>query len=222
MFKALIYKEWIKTRWPLLGFLFTGLVTIGVIIIKVHHDLSFFGEKNYWNSIIFQNLEYFSAFKYVPLIGGVTVGLTQYWPETVDKRIKLTFHLPVDEDKILLQMMAYGTLTLSLVFLGLFSFFIGLSHLFFPQEIINNAIITILPWFLSGYAAYYLIALIILEPVWKYRILYTIISVFYITFYLEKAIQGAYAPLIIQLTIFTMILSISLLFSGYRIRKGEQ
>jgi hypothetical protein len=222
MFKSLIYKEWLKTRWFLAGFLLLGWITLGLIFLKVQHDFKFYEAKNYWNSILFQVLHYFSSFKIIPLMGGLLVGISQYFPETVEKRIKLTFHLPVDEDKIILQMMSYGTLALTAIYMTLLVTFLLLSSAFFPQEIVISSLISIVPWLLSGYAVYFLIGLIVLEPIWKYRVLYTISSSFYITLYLKTAITGAYAPINILLSIATIVLSISLLFSGYRFRKGEQ
>lgn len=222
MFKSLIYKEWLKTRWFFAGFLLLGLVAIAVLFLKVQHDFKFYEGQNYWNTILFQGLTYFASFKFIPLVGGIIVGISQYFPETVEKRIKLTFHLPVDENKVLLQMMAYGSLLLTAAYVCLFAFFLIMSNVFFPKEIIMDALTSITPWFLSGYAAYFLIGLIVLEPIWRYRFIYLIISGFFVSFYLKSAINGAYAPMNIILAVFTITLSISLLFSGYRFRKGEQ
>lgn len=222
MFKSLLYKEWLKTRWFIAGFLLLGVLAVGLIFLKVQHDFKFYEGKNYWNNILFLGFKYYSSFKFIPLLGGIIMGISQFFPETVEKRIKLTFHLPVDENKLLLQMMVYGTLALSAVY-GLLSFILLiLSNLFFPQEIVIGTLNSILPWLLSGYAAYFLIALIVLEPLWKYRFFYILISGFYSTLYLKVAMTGAYVPMNIILALLTIALSISLLFSAYRFRKGEQ
>ena len=222
MFKSLIYKEWLKTRWFLAGFLLLSALALSLMFLKVYHDLKFNGGTNYWNNILFLGFSYFASFKFVPLIGGIIIGFSQYFPETVEKRLKLTFHLPVNENKILLQMMSYGTIILSLAYLFLLIILLVFSTVFFPREIIIDALMSMTPWFLSGYASYYLVGLIVLEPIWKYRFVYTVISAFYVLFYHYTAMVGAYASLNIMLTIFTMALSISVLFSGYRFRKGEQ
>lgn len=222
MFKSLIYKEWLKTRWFLAGFLLLGLVAVGLVFLKVQHDFKFYDGNNYWNNILFLGFSYFGAMKYIPLIGGLIVGVSQFFPETVDKRIKLTFHLPVEENKILLQMMSYGSIALTVAYLCLLGIFLWLSSIFFPSEIVIDALNSIVPWFLSGYAAYYLIGLIVLEPIWRYRFIYLIISGFFMASYLKNATIAAYAPMNITLAVFTIALSITLLFSGYRFRKGEQ
>lgn len=204
------------------GYLLLGIVAVGLIFLKVQHDFKFTGGKSIWNGILFQYYSYFSSFKFIPLIGGVILGISQYVPEIIDKRIKLTYHLPLNENKILLQMMGYGSIILFACFFLQFIGFWALSSAFFPREIVTDAITSITPWFLSGFTAYYLIGLIVLEPIWRYRFFYLIVSAFFITIYLHQAINGAYISMNLTLVIATIISSIALLFSGYRFRKGEQ
>ncbi len=204
------------------GYLLLGLIAVGMIFIKVQHDFTFSGGKNMWNGILFQYYSYFSSFKFIPLAGGLILGISQFFPETVEKRIKLTYHLPVNENKILLQMMGYGTLILAAAYIVLFVFFWAMSSSFFPKEIVFDALTSITPWFLSGFTTYYLIGLIVLEPIWRYRFFYLIVSAFFITIYLHSAVNGAYITMNFTLAISTVISSIALLFSGYRFRKGEQ
>jgi len=204
------------------GYLLLGIVAVALIFLSVQHDFKFSGGKNIWNSILFQYYSYFSSFKYIPLLGGLVLGISQYFPETVEKRIKLTYHLPINENKVLLQMMGYGTLILLACFLLLFIFFWGMSANYFPREIVNSALISITPWFLSGFTAYYLIGLIVLEPIWRYRFFYLLVSAFFISIYLQRSINGVYSTMNVTLCITTVCTSIALLFSGYRFRKGEQ
>lgn len=222
MFKSLIYKEWIKTRWFIAGFLLLGIIAIAMLYLKTQHDFKFSEAKNIWNGILFKNYSYFSSLKFLPLLCGAILGISQYVPEIIDKRIKLTYHLPMNENKILLQMMGYGTLVLMVCFSVLITLFWTISAFYFPKEIISDAMVTITPWFLSGFAAYFLIGFIVLEPVWRYRLYYTIVSAFFITLFLYSGMNGAYISMNLTLTICTIASSIALLFSGYRFRKGEQ
>lgn len=223
MWKSVIYKEWIKTRWFVLVYLLIGIIAVCNIFLRVQHDFTFNDAQKYWYLQMFQGLQYFGYgfFKYVPLIGALAVAVAQYFPETVEKRIKLTFHLPVKEDKVLLVMMVYGACCLLIISLVTFLLFVLFSMHYFPVEVVKGAIVTIAPWFLSGFVAYFLTALIVLEPMWKYRFLYLIVASAFIPLFLTKANTGANAPSLPILAVFTVILSISLLFSGYRFRKGE-
>ena len=221
MWKSIVFKEWLKLKWVFIIFTLVGIMVIGSIFLTLQHDLKFYGATNYWYSILFMGLQYFQLLKYVPLAIGLSIGIAQYFPETVNKRIKLSFHLPVEENRLLFLMMLCGTLSLLVSFGLMFLFFWGLSIHFLPYEIVSAAVISITPWFLAGFAIYYFIGLIVMEPVWKYWIFYGLVGYAFIDLYLESSIAGAYEHVNIKFLILTILLSISLLFSANRFRKGE-
>lgn len=221
MWKSIVYKEWLKIRWFLIGYTLLGILGIGYLFLTVKHGFAFSGGKNIWNSILFMGHQFFSPLKYVPLLGGLTIAIAQYFPETVNKRIKLTFHLPLRENKALLMMHAFGAVSLLLSFFVFFGMFTGFSLLYFPVQMVTDSIISIFPWFLAGFSAYFLVALIVLEPEWKFRFYYFVVGGFFLTIYLNSPVTGAYGPAIPGLLFLTAALSIALLFSAYRFRKGE-
>lgn len=221
MWKSIIYKEWIKIRWYLIMLTVFGLLVLGMIFLKVQHDKIFSNANNYWYAILFNGFQYFSILKFIPLLMGIIFASAQFYPEIVNKRIKLTFHLPLNEDKAILIMILFGMASLIVSF-GIMSFlFFSMSSLFFASEIFNAALISITPWFLAGLSAYFLVSTIILEPLWIYRVLYVLVTVLFIPLYLEDSVSGGYAPVNLPLVILTLIISVSLLFSAYRFRKGE-
>ena len=114
MWKSIIYKEWLKIRWFAILYAALGVLVVGNIFLKVQHDFEFGQAENYWYSILFQGNRFFeySLFKFVPFVGALVLAIAQYFPETVNKRIKLTFHLPVNENKALLVMMLFGAFLL--------------------------------------------------------------------------------------------------------------
>lgn len=221
MFKSIIFKEWIKTRWFLLILTLLGLVAVGNIFLKVQHNITFNEAHKYWYLILFQNQLYYKSLKFVPLAIGLLIAAAQYIPEITDKRIKLTFHLPVEENKVLLMMLAYGLAALLISYALIFVLFTALSHNFLPVEIVNPALSSIFPWFLAGLAAYFLGALVILEAIWKYRIAYVLASAACLMFFFESSIAGGYAMINGKLLVLSLAISLSLTFSAYRFRKGE-
>jgi len=221
MLKSIIYKEWIKTRWFLLILTVLGLLAVGNIFLKVQHNIVFNEAHKYWYLILFQGQIYFKSLKFIPLAVGLLIALVQYIPEITDKRIKLTFHLPIKENKILLMMLGYGFSALLISFALMFVIFTALSYHFMPKEIVHAALVSITPWFLAGFAAYFLGALITLEAIWKYRIFYFLASAAFILFYFEYSMGGGYAFLNWKLAALTALISLSLTFSAYRFRKGE-
>jgi hypothetical protein len=221
MFKAIIYKEWIKIR--LIAFVVLGLslLALAYIFLKVRHDILFADAVNYWYSFLFKGYTYFGILKFLPFAAGLGFAIAQYFPETVNKRIKLTFHLPVSENGILIMMHAFGTIVLLSIFLIILGLFTVGSALFFPSNIIIPSLITMSPWFLGGMATYFFVALILLEPVWVYRGLFAIVGAGFITVFYASAAIGAFRPVLLPLAIITLLLSCVVLFSGYRFRKGE-
>ncbi len=198
-----------------------GLAALISIFLNVQHDILFSGATNYWYSILFMGYQYYHLLKYVPLVIGLSVGIAQYFPETINKRIKLSFHLPINENKMLIGMMLCGSVSLFVSFGLMFSmFWMGSLH-YFPQEIVDAAIPSVIPWFLSGYAIYYFIAFIVLEPVWRYWIPYALVAYGFIAQYLLSSGAGGYEPVNMKFFILTAFLSLSLLFSANRFRKGE-
>lgn len=219
--KAIIYKEWIKIRMAFFTLLLIGIIVLTIVFLKVRHDVLFVDAVNFWYSFLIRGVPYYTLLKYLPVVSGLGIAVVQYFPETVDKRIKLTFHLPVDENKILISMHAFGAACLLSLFLIFFVIFTAASSYFFPSDIFVPSLISIVPWFLGGIATYFVTALVLLEPVWKFRGLFFLIGAGYITFFYQSSVIGAYKPILISLFIQTAFLSIVVLFSGYRFRKGE-
>lgn len=221
MLQSIIYKEWIKTRWFLLALTILGLLAVGNIFLKVQHNITFNEAHKYWYLVLFQNQKYFSGLRFIPVVIGVGIALVQYIPEITAKRIKLTFHLPLNENRALLMMLGYGVVVLLLCFALIFVVFLLLSQHFFAREIVHAAIVSVIPWFLAGFAGYFLGGLVVLEAIWKYRVAYFLASAAFILFFFERGLAGAYAPLNWKLAVLTLLISLSLTFSAYRFRKGE-
>jgi hypothetical protein len=221
MWKSIIYKEWLKTRWLLLASLSLGILVMVYIFLQVRHGMQFVGAVEFWNSILFKGYNFVKIVKYIPLIMGLGLAVAQYFPETLNKRIKLTFHLPKDETRLLLGIHAYGVACLIALFLIFYLVFIAGSIIYFPREITNSTLVTALPWFLGGLAAHFMAALILLEPVWRYRFFYALVGYGFVSLFYVNAGLGAYAPAIPSLLVLTVLSSVVVLFSGYRFRKGE-
>ena len=106
----IFYKEWIKTRWTYLAALVLGLATVFYVFIRVENGMERFGAKTYMLKVLYDNppLIYYRMLLYVPLLIAACVGVTQYLPETVNRRIRLMLHLPVANTRLVLGMALYG------------------------------------------------------------------------------------------------------------------
>ena len=118
-------------------------------------------------------------------------------------------------------MHTFGALVILTVFLVVLALFTAGSAIFFPSNIIRASLLTMMPWFLGGMATYFLVALILLEPMWIFRGLYTAVAAGFVTVFYTSASIGAFKPVLMPLALITLLLSLVVLFSGYRFRKGE-
>ena len=221
MFKSIVYKELIKIRFIVLLALGLSLLALVNIFLKVRHDILFVDAANYWYSFLFRGFTYFGILKFFPFAIGLAIAIAQYFPETVNKRIKLTFHLPVSENGVLIKMHAFGAGTIAALFLVIILCFTIGSAIFFPSNIIVDSLVTMAPWFIGGLATYFLVALVLLEPVWLYRALYAAVSAGFVALFYRGAVIGGFSPVLLPLAVLTLLLSCVVLFSGYRFRKGE-
>lgn len=221
MLKSILYKEWIKIRMIVIIVLGLSLLALINMFLKVRHDVLFVDAVNYWYSFLFRGFTFFGILKFLPFAAGLGVAVAQYFPETVNKRIKLTFHLPLSENGVLLKMHAFGAVVLLMLFMVIYLFFIIGSSIFFPSDIIVPSLLTLSPWFLGGMVTYFLVALVLLEPVWVYRGLYTVIAAGFVTIFFMSAPIAGYSQTLLLLAVLTLLLSCVVLFSGYRFRKGE-
>ncbi len=221
MWKSIFYKEWLKVRLAYMLSFITGVLAITGIYLTVRHTFIMIDAQDYWDGIINQRHIYFALFKYIPAGIGSLIALAQFIPEIKEKRIKLTLHLPLNEEVAGLKMISFGSVALFVIYLVLFMLFMIIGQFYFPYEIMLKAAETLLPWFFSGFACYYFVGLITIEPIWKYRVLYSILGIYFIKLFFIPSLAGAYYYAILPLLGMILLTSTSILFSIHRYRKGE-
>ena len=222
MYKSLIYKEWIKTRSTIIVF---AAVFLGVGIysfIKINESIRLSGIVNIWESIIQKDSQLFSYFEYLPLLFGVLLAIVQYIPELQFKRLKLTLHLPMNENNILLTMLLYGVAVVGLLLLVTLPMFLWILSWQFPAEIVHAAFQQLLPWSLAGLAAYLIAAWVCLEPHWTQRILNVVPGIIFLSLFLLKAKSGAYQIFELYLIVALIVSFFFSFYSTARFKEGVQ
>ena len=215
----LIYKEWIKTRWFALVALVAGLAAVVGIFAGVAGGIR--SDAPLYLSRLLTNKEaFFALFRFVPLFAAVLIGVSQFLPEVVDKRIKLSLHLPLGPVRVVYSMVLYGFLLLSAILACCLLLFVGLTAGYLPAEVIRAALVTMMPWVLGGMTAYFWIAMIAMEPVGKFRFFYFIVAYLLISVFMRKFAVGNVETLPV-LAALTGVSSVSVLFTARRFNKGE-
>lgn len=225
MILHLFYKEWLKTRWFVLISLLLGLSVVAYIFITVDNKVRMDGGFNYLMKVFYgvpQANYYSSLIKFIPLIIALCIGVAQYVPEVLERRIKLTLHLPIANTKAIYSMLIFGFALLLVINLFIFCVFFYLNNTYFPFEESWAILISITPWILGGIAAYFMIAMISMEPNLLYQVAYGLVGLFLVSqFYV--GIEHADTRLIISKLIALSILPCAgLLYTSNRFFKGEK
>lgn len=179
-------------------------------------------ENIYWFYVIFRQLIFYSLIKYIPLLAGITLSLSQFIPEVVSSRLKLTFHLPLNENKVLIQKLLFGYFLLFCLFV-LLSVLLAISTLtYFPYEVLASVLITSFPIVLSGFAGYTLLSIVIIEPSWIKRVLLVFITYAFVETFLEgfNYSYNLYERSFEYFLILGFLSILTILYPGYRFKRG--
>lgn len=219
--KHLIYKEWLKTRWFATIAMLLNLGVVIYIFVSLRSSFISAGGVAYLSTLMTYKMQFFSLYRYVPLVVALLIGLSQFVPEVTDKRIKLALHLPLNNLHIIYTMVLYGFVLLIAIILPGILIFTGLISIYLPAEITVPILQTMYPWVLGGFCAYFLIAMIAMEPIWKFRFLYILISYEVLSLFLRNFSIGNAATLIPVLCLITCLSSIAPIYTSYRFNKGQ-
>ena len=134
MNKALLFKEWIKTRWMFLLMFVVFILAMGYIALRISSAARNVGMPHLWEVFILKNVVLLDQIKVLPLLAGIIMGITQFIPEMTKKRFKLTLHLPLGENRIVFLMLSYGMACLLLLFTVSYGGFLWGLSADFPRE----------------------------------------------------------------------------------------
>jgi hypothetical protein len=210
MWKAIVYKEWIKTRRYLFAALLLTAGFAGYGLLRLYRAVELMGAGHIWEMMVTRNAVFIDPIRFVPLLAGLLLAVVQFVPEMQRKCLKLTLHLPVPALATLGAMLVFGLAALSVLF-GIGVAIVGLGPLpVIARELAGNILCTALPWFLAGMAAYLLGAWVILEPTWRLRAVNILMSLLVLRLFFLGEVPHAYdgfLPLLALLTACTASLS---------------
>jgi len=220
MVKALLFKEWLKVQWAVTIMLAVFILIDVKIALNVAYGIRFYEANVYWNEVIIRGYLFYADIMYVPLLAGIVIAFTQFFPEINESRLKLTLHLPVAENSIFLYMVLFGTIILSAIFIVAIIILSFISLYFFPVQVLNSMFLTSSIWFLAGLAGYWAAAAIFIEPIWLKRIILIIISFGFVDSYLQGSNFNQYQYSWYWFLLLSLCMSTALIYTGHRFRKG--
>ena len=130
-----------------------------------------------WQVMMERDAIFVDRLTYLPVVIGVLLAIVQFVPEMQQKRMKLMLHLPYPRFLNISIMLLYGVGCLITCFALHFAGIWLYTRTFLPPELYSRMLLTALPWYMAGFAAYLLGAWSVLEPTWKGRIANVAVSV---------------------------------------------
>ena len=220
LFKALSYKEWIKTRRALGVLVVLSMAILAYVFIEVTHSIRLEEAVNIWYSYLYLGKQLPMVMMAFPLLAGLALSLVQFVPEMTNKRLKLTMHLPADETSIIASMLLYGYLILVALFIFMvIVLVVGMSFIV-SNEITLLMLSQLLPWLVSGLMAYGFASWVCFEPQWKQRVLNLIIALGLMSVLFVSQIAGVYLEFGLEMFVL-LIASFSFPFySALRFKHG--
>lgn len=169
LLKALSYKEWMKTR-KLVGGWILLLAAVSVYAyIDLTYTIRMNEAVNVWFGILFQGTSVSVLLMYLLPLAGISLAIVQFVPEMTQKRFKLTLHLPASESRLVSSMLLFGYGVLGVLYLCCLVFLSLLVSRVLPFEGVSMMLSQVLPWTAAGLAGYGFTAWICIEPSWKQR-----------------------------------------------------
>ena len=222
MINAIFYKEWIKTKWyaPLAFILSIGFA--GYALLRIGRVCSLKGVDHLWVVMIQRDAIFVDLLQFVPLFLGLAFALVQFAPEMHHKSFKLTLHLPIRATKALGAMLLFGSAVLLGIFaLTLLVMWAYLQSILVP-ELWSRILLSALPWYMAGMAAYLLTLWIALEPTWKRRLLNTVMAMLLLRIYFLASAPEAYNGFLLLLALVTILYGLLSMLSLSNFRDGRQ
>ena len=222
LFKALSYKEWVKTR----KFVFVVLLLLAAVTVYAYIDVTYSirvnEAVNVWYGFIFQGMSVSGLMMYLMPLSGIAMAIVQFVPEMTNKRLKLTLHLPASETRLVSAMLLFGygaLLVLYLASMGLLSLLVGRI---LPAEVICMMVSQLLPWAMAGLAGYGFTVWICVEPSWKQRLFNMLISLGLLAVFFVSLYPGTYSGFVWGMMLILISSFVFPFYSCVRFKQGIQ
>ena len=176
MLNKIFYKEWIKLRKVIIALVILTLLINAYMFFSLKQSIQLHGAFKTWLQYLYWDVHLFTVLKFSPLFMGVTIGISQFFPEIRNNRLKLTLHIPLPISKIITHHLLSGFVLLSGINIICLLLYFITYNLYFDKLIITILRNHITPWFLAGYIAYFTSSSIVINRSWVNKISLLIIG----------------------------------------------
>ncbi|MBN1932477.1 MAG: hypothetical protein JW786_12815 [Desulfobacterales bacterium] len=218
MFRSILFKEYLKIRLPWLTLLILNGGLMAYVAIATRHLFVMDHAEMVWYQVLHLGRIHYSHLKYAPVVTGLLLSCIQYLPEMTSERLRLTLHLPVSPNRLIIAHIMVGLTAFGLILFVDLTALTLITSWYFPFEAVTTALWTALPWAMAGAAAYLGATLGLLEPNYRLKLFNLAIAAGVVGLYLYPLSPGAYRLLGFKLTVPVLLLIPAVLLPAYRFR----
>jgi len=219
MLPSLLLKEWLKLK----RFFCAALLLNFGICLKIFFDIrqqmhSEHAEMVWYQAIHIHTVLY-QDIRYLPMITGLVLAAAQFVPEMLGRRLRLSLHLPASRGYMLFSCLLSGLLLYLLICVqNSVIIYLTLQN-YFPVEVANSSLPTMVPWLLAGLLAYLGGATVLLETDWPRRIFLLLIFSVLVTMLFSGIGYGWFTPAIPYLALLFPLAFFSVFESARRFQE---
>lgn len=190
MFKSIFLKEWLKIKYPLFFLLIFSIIILSYFAFDLNFQFSTIEpESMMWYRFIHLEHKPHFILYYFYLFVGIIVATSQFLPEIIQKRLKVTLHLPLNIFKNIFLHLFIGIIFICLI-ITLFSIpLLRIISDYYPKEIVQVVFEDSLFFTLISLLTYIFISLVIME---QNRIKQLLKAVFTLLFLFYFSFQGSF------------------------------
>lgn len=190
MFKSIFLKEWLKIKYPLFFLLIFSIIILSYFAFDLNFQFSTIEpESMMWYRFIHLEHKPHFILYYFYLFVGIIVATSQFLPEIIQKRLKVTLHLPLNIFKNIFLHLFIGIIFICLI-ITLFSIpLLRIISDYYPKEVVQVVFEDSLFFSLISLLTYIFISLVIME---QNRIKQLLKAVFTLLFLFYFSFQGSF------------------------------
>ena len=177
MYKSIFKKEWLKVKNIYFLLILLVFVCIFYYTFRLNFDFTTIEpETMMWYRFIQLNSKPYSIFLYLFLALAITFSFLQFLPELIQKRVRVTVHLPFSIEKIVFFHTILGLVLLSLILSILAVANLFINNTYYPYEVVLITLKDMIIFSCIAVVTYLLTASLIVEQNRKILILKAIFT----------------------------------------------
>lgn len=185
MLQSIVYKEYIKTYKLILLFICIIIVSIFSTFLNAKNAFIYNEATNVILKVSIMGIFSFNYLDYILPIFAIMLAVMQFYLEVSNARIRLYLHLPMTTFRLVSILIFIGLIFLIIIFLIITFLYFFILKFYYPYEIFLAIMTKLYPIYLMSLLCYVGTILVFIEPLYKRKILYIMITYFIIKYYNE-------------------------------------